>query len=74
MIGRQVPGRVEYAPRELLSEYDRFNVHRQGLTCNELRNRSQSWKKKTMGNRSEEANFFEGEEDKGRNWNHLVVS
>lgn len=32
----------EYAPRELLSEDDGVNVHRQGLTSNELRHLSQS--------------------------------
>jgi hypothetical protein len=43
MIGRQVPGsRVEYAPRELLSERDGVNVHRQTLASNKLRHRSQS--------------------------------
>ena len=49
--------RVEYTPRELLSERDGVNIHRQSLASNKLSNLSQSYKKKTMDNRSEKANF-----------------
>ena len=36
---------VEYAPRELLSERDGVNVHRQGLTSYKLSHLSQSYEK-----------------------------
>lgn len=38
--------RVEYTPRELLSERDCVNIHRQSLASNKLSNLSQSYKKK----------------------------
>jgi hypothetical protein len=65
--------RVEYTPRELLSERDGVNIHRQSLASNKLSHLSQSYKKKDDGQSIREGYLFEGEK-KGRNWNHSVVS